>query len=272
MLFVFIGSTCLGQTSNDNIDFRNLSFNSQYEAVLLTDYLQHHPVNFLELFLAPSVVDNAESVKAYVQEFNTFVEMLKKKQKRYRTENQFLTFLFYRTHNKFLKHYEQYVTLTDLFEKGKYDCLTGTAFYTLLLDQLGYHYQIIETNYHALLLIDTPEGQYLFESTDFASGFLSDPLDIRERLDYYHNLSADRSEDGNYYNFKHTQNYVIGLPEMVGLQYYNQAIKFYNQQQPQRANEYLEKALIFYQSPRIREFRKIVRSTLQSNQPLSMNY
>ena len=259
---MFAGLASFGQPSNPVGATKNLAFNSPLEAATFAESEQPNP-NYLELFLASSVKSDTH-IDAYMLEFEAFMDKLKKKQKQYASDNQFLWYLFYKVHNKFLKHYHQYGTLTDLFEKGRYDCLTGTSFYALVLDRLGYQYRVFETSYHTLLLVDTPDRQYLFESTDFANGFLNDPLDISERLDHYKGLSASRDKDGSYYNFQNNSNYLIGLREMVGLQYYNQAIKFYNLRQIARAGNCVDKALVFYQSPRIKEFSKIVQSALQS--------
>src|SRR6478736_5799138 len=53
--------------------------------------------------------------------------------------------LFNKAHRSFLKSYHAYATISDVFEKGNYDCLSGTYFLSRALTDLGIKHRIIET-------------------------------------------------------------------------------------------------------------------------------
>ncbi len=224
----------------------------------------------VELFLEASQLDNAGMVSDFAISFDELVAKMERKQQRYRRDVDFLNYLFYKVHNKYLKQYEQYVSFGDVMANGKYDCLTGTAFYGLLLDQLGYSFRIHETNYHIVLLINLPEGQVMFESTDYAHGFLKDAEKISERLSLHTSNNTQGGED--LLVFENNANHMIGLRQLAGLQYYNLAIKAFNVQDFASAHAQIEKAVTLYDSPRVREFARVVQKILQNTDALTLNY
>jgi hypothetical protein len=93
--------------------------------------------------------------------------------------------LFNRTRQQFFRRYTPYASFGETLNNGKYNCLTGTALYALLLDHFNIQYSIIETNYHIFLLAHTQEGTVLFEATDPTDGFVTDPKQIEQRVKLY---------------------------------------------------------------------------------------
>ena len=78
----------------------------------------------------------------------SFLGKLENRRNSTKSDVDFLKVVFGKVHNKFLKHYEDYVSFNDLISRGGYNCLTGTAVYALVLDHFGFDYKVIETNYH----------------------------------------------------------------------------------------------------------------------------
>jgi len=191
------------------------------------------------------------------------IKLLNKKKSR--SAEQHLKLAFYEVHRKFLKQYQNHSSLSALLEEGLYDCLSGTSLYVLLLEELGYDYKIRETDYHIYLLVEGGEAnssqQFLFESTDPVSGFISDKKEILKREEQYQSAWA---EDGNgvqgiatatlEYQFSRKVNNDINRYQLAGLHYYNQGIYAYNNHNYYEAVSSLQKALFLYDSPRIREF------------------
>merc|ERR1711879_443549 len=73
--------------------------------------------------------------------------------------------MFFKVHNKNLKWYDNYVTLDQLLEHGDYDCLTGTAMYALILQELDIPYTIQEFDFHVLIIARLAEKDVILEST-----------------------------------------------------------------------------------------------------------
>ncbi len=193
----------------------------------------------------------------------TFVDKLTAKKDDFKTDKAFLNYLFTKTHQRFLRNYKEYSSFNDLLDKGYYNCLTGTALYALLLDHFELPYRIIETNYHIFLMVETSAGEVLLETTDPANGFTDSKSEIEKRIHVYRRNEIQKANtDKRYYRFSFDLYNEVSLDEMLGLLYYNQAIKAYNDHQWVNSIAYLEKASSRYKSPRLEEFSRIILLSL----------
>jgi tetratricopeptide (TPR) repeat protein len=204
-----------------------------------------------------SEVDGSE-IRA--QDFLKFVERLDDKGEEKNTLK-FCRTLFQKTRQEFLRSYTQYASFGETLSKGKYNCLTGTALYAMLLERFNIRYTIIETNYHIFLLADTDEGRALFEATDPLHGFVTNPDEIEKRIQQYkQNVIQPPAAGGNkkYYEYNVSLYQQVSLDQMSGLLHYNLSIESYNQQDFKEAINHLDKAMALYSSPRIAEFSAIL--------------
>jgi len=213
---------------------------------------------YLMTFLQASQADTHD-----LQSFREYVQRLEKKT--HKNQSLFLRYLFTSAHQKFLKQYTEYSSFGELFETGTYNCLTGTIFYALLLEQYGISYQIIETNYHIFLIAKTDAGDVLFEATDPVHGFVSNPEEVNRRISIYkkNSLQTAGSEKKMCYRYTTSIYNAISLDEMVGLTYYNMAVNAYNKEELQDAIGYLSKATTLYSSSRTEEFLQILLLTIK---------
>ncbi len=189
-----------------------------------------------------------------------FIENITLKKRRFKNESQFLSHVFYKTHEKFLKTYTAHATVTDIFSKGEYDCVSGTALYAILLDQLNIDYTIKEFDYHVLLLINA-DKTYMIESTDPLHGFVEHKKEIHSRISDYANeaeksvklakIGSEKSEKQH----PESINNDINLKQLLGLQYFNNAVYFYNKEMPVETITSLKHSLRYYNSKRIRAFK-----------------
>jgi hypothetical protein len=211
-------------------------------------------------------ISTDESKSVSTKALENFVQKLESKKQSFKKESEFLQYTFNQTHRKFLKHYKQYCTFTELVDDGTYNCLTATALYALLLDHFKIDYKIVETNYHIFLLAKTEQGTILLETTDPLNGFISNPSQVEKRLSTYKQnelMQKDNAKALYTYNFNLFN--VVDLDQMLGLMYYNLAIDAYNHQEIQSAISYLDQAILRYQSPRIDEFSTIILLTVQES-------
>lgn len=188
-----------------------------------------------------------------------FLEKLSAKRESFKNEKAFINHVFTKTHQHFLKHYTDYVSFSTTLNKGTYNCLTGTALYALLLDYFAIEHQVIETNYHIFLLVNTNEGRVLLEATDPLNGFVDDDQQIEKRIAAYRqNTIEEKQVDKTYYRFSYELYREVNLDEMLGLLHYNLAIVAYNNRQFETSISQLDRALELYQSPRIEELSRII--------------
>lgn len=172
--------------------------------------------------------------------------------------------LFNKAHQDFLKNYKAYSQVEDIFEKGNYDCLSGTYFLTRALDDIGLEYKIFETNYHIFLMVQTQRGEIMLESTDPINGFTTNKEAITEKIARYQQVK--RSAPG-------TQLYLSDLrmfhelraDQLPGLLYFNKAVEAFHSNDLKVSCAYLEQAWKIYDNQRIEFFTPILIQTIAAS-------
>ncbi|GJM27384.1 MAG: hypothetical protein DHS20C17_00190 [Cyclobacteriaceae bacterium] len=212
---------------------------------------------------------NASSVK-FQKELDNFVVQLKKKQHRY-NELTFLRFLYFKVHRKYLKRYQTPSTLSDLYSNQRYDCLTGTALYSMIFHKLGIQHNIVETTFHVYLTLNADGKNVILESTSPLDGFITDPELAQETITSYQQEGYQQEGNQNswsgqdYYKPTDQVNQIITLTELAGLQYFNQAVAAYNLKDLESAFDQMSKALSYYPSDRLKQMMVIMLNTISSN-------
>ncbi|MBL3654618.1 hypothetical protein [Fulvivirga sediminis] len=235
----------------------DLRYQSAYEKNFIESYLKYKAENPLNLLLAPDESMTSHLASEADQILKDFLSRYEQKISSDKISGKHLAQLFYKVHRKFLKRYVQYSTLGQTLRNGNYDCLSGTAFYAVILKRLDVPFEIIETNYHIYLQIETDQGLALMESTDPLYGYISNPTEIKERLKDFEK-SATRKIDPAQHEFNYTINKPTSIMGLAGLQYFNLAVNSFNQKKFKESLSHLEKANIFYNSERIVEFGALV--------------
>jgi hypothetical protein len=198
-------------------------------------------------------------------EFNRFISKLEGKKSKL-SDDEFLKHIFSKTHKKFLKLYEGNADFQHLSENGRYNCLTGTALYAIILTHFKYEFKIIETNYHIFLVVNLKSGKVLFEATDPIHGYLTDAKAIQKRVSRYReNRPVSNDVSGNYSRYTFSLFNEVDLNEMAGLLHYNEAVEAFNAHQVAVAIQHLDKATKSYNSPRIEEFTKLVLIAVENS-------
>jgi hypothetical protein len=182
--------------------------------------------------------------------------LAKEKAKRSKNSRSLLNSVFTKTHSKLLKTYSEYPTFTEIFTSGNYNCLTATALYSAILDELEFKYKVVETNYHIFMMVETAEGDVLIETTDPIHGFVTDKSEIEQRISKY--MADDRQNNKSYYQYAMTLYNHIDPQSITGLLHYNLAVELYNQKKFSATIEHIEKAQGYYYSKRLEEFARVV--------------
>lgn len=216
---------------------------------------------FKELMIA-SPVKPSESDSEKLTDFIRVVQ-----QKKGLSEKKLLKSIFKSTHQKFLKSYSQYADLGEVFLNGRYDCLTATSLFSIILSETNFDYKIIETNYHIFILVNTESGQVLLETTDRLSGFVDDAAEVTQRINFYReNKLLNSTNDKTYYQYSFDLFHEVAPAQLAGLLYFNQAIKAYNRHDLLVCASLLDKSRKIYESPRVEELALVlIKSVLESD-------
>lgn len=218
---------------------------------------QGQSFNLLKSYLGESNGQQQTLVKDQIAKLVTKLNAKPRK-----SDRQFLMGVFNLTHRQFLKEYRQYSSFNNIFERGQYDCVTATALYSLLLTELGYEHQIVETKYHIFILVKSEDGEFLMESTDPISGFEYQQERIKTRISQYLTDDNDLVEGQLNRSEKVAAYQNVTPSQLTGLLYYNQCVKYFNDNQLQLANHLLLKAKLFYDSPRMDELENILQNQM----------
>lgn len=202
-----------------------------------------------------------------------FVYTVQEKRKK-KSDADFLRLVLRESYKSFFKTYQPYAQLNQTFESGVYDCLSATSVMSVILDQLGYRYQIIETNYHIFMQVDTGSEKLLLETTDRYHGVISDPEQIQQQVQLYQTnrlSNAIVQSQKEHYQFNMNLYQEVQPEQLPGLLLFNQAVLAYNAQDWITCADKLDQARKIYESPRVKEFGYLlVLSILESELDDSM--
>lgn len=204
------------------------------------------------------------------ENWNALIQDLDKRFDKKGTDYNLLRKVFEKSHQALFQTYEQHSTFNSMLSEGKYDCVSASAALGLLLDRYGFQYDIVETDYHVFISVDFDGKDIILESTLPVGGMITAPSEVAEYLESYKpvasaslqsvnkRLGAPKNELWDNAVFRK-----VNLMQLAGLQYYNDAISLFNQQQYQHASIQLQKALELYDSERIEGLKALAEEQIQ---------
>jgi len=164
----------------------------------------------------------------------------------------------------YLLEYAENAAFQQIFEDGQYDCLTGTLLFAYVLNGAGFEVEIWETNVHVYLkVVLQGEEEVLIESTDRINGVIVSPAMVSDKLAAYRFDS--RAANKGYY--KENIYRKIEVSELLGLLYYNRAVKAYHLHAFQQSAALLAKSFKFYESERNHTLLRLLTQANASKLP-----
>lgn len=230
------------QAANDHIE------KERFAVISFINNTALNPLDYLVLIGA------SNKPSANKDDYFELIRSLEKKREAFGNDQYFLEYMFYKIHSKYLKSYQPYSSFSEIIEERKYNCLTATALYALIIDHFDFEFEIIENAYHIYMKVKVDDVNYMIESTDPREGLIRGDDAIAERLISYNDVPRTK----NSYQFQSQIDNSIDLYQLVGLHYYNTSVDFYNKGDLAKAYIALNKALIFYHSERLIEFMGLI--------------
>ncbi|MBX7226527.1 MAG: hypothetical protein K1X55_10880 [Chitinophagales bacterium] len=152
-------------------------------------------------------------------------------------------------YSEFLKRYQLIAYFNEIYDKKTFNCVTGTAFYALLLKELHINYIIKEVPAHVFLVADPYGENIIFESTAKSEGLVeTNPKNKNELYNYLYSTSIiDYSEYTNQgYSEVLTQlnqkEHNLTLLDLASLQYLNKGIELFEVEDYESAFSEFQKA------------------------------
>lgn len=234
---------------------QSLTYCSPFEETAFTQVASPAQTTLLALLLSGDPAVNETVMQPIQQCIAHFCDSIRHEKSK--SDRKFLQLVFKQVQAKFFGRYEKYAHFRQLFSDSVYNCLSGTALYGLVLQQLGYQFEVHETAFHTYLIVHAGKQYFLMDATDAQNGFAGFTYQIQEREKFYWENEKQQ--------FQPLYNRVITFEELIGLQYYNEAIRAYNRQNFEASHQFLGKAARLYaRSERIQSLQRIVGQNLSA--------
>lgn len=217
---------------------QDMMYESIFEKEIFTQIDSASSRSLLALFLAADATMDEQKFNKINARLDAFLSNLKAGKSQFSSDKKYLRWVYDQIRFEFFRQYLPYPRFDQIFSNGLYNCLSGTALYGLLLQQLGYTVEIHETAFHAYLIIKLPRKNFLIDATDPANGFVTDRYSIKQREILY--KQTEMAKHQPFFNR------IISFIELAGLQYYNEATLQYNQRHYVQSGKLLDKAYLLY--------------------------
>lgn len=215
--------------------------------------------NPYQLFMAVHADENTPT--------DSWQKVLTATEKKYRRTGvsiKLLRTIFEKSHKYLFKTYEQHSSFNQMLQDGSFDCVSGSATLAMILDQYGFDFEIIETDYHVFIITHLNGANIILESTLPIGGMITSAAEVKKYLANYQGesqnqglalnqrLGAPALDDSENSIFRK-----VDLKQLAGLQYYNDAIAHFNEQSFDIAIDQLEKAYKLYPADRIAGLKEL---------------
>lgn len=248
-------STLTGQNI-PKVSFQELVFHSAFEQAQF-ELLRDGKPNAMGLMLSADSTANETTLQNIEQVIARFkasvpVEKLAKK-----GDDKVVKYVFDSGHAQYLNTYQLENYFTHIFENGKYNCVSASAFYYAILSQLGIPAQIHETPDHIYVVAYPKTLKILLETTDPLLGF--QPLSSKYAKNYISILQAvklvseeelagfgtDEAFEKLFFADKE-----VSLLDLAGIQYLNSGIYHLEAEQYRKSYNEFKKGLYLYPDSR----------------------
>lgn len=245
---LFISLTSFGQLEGVN-------FMSPIEQSALENSNTINPLN-LFLGLDPNLTpEKLASIEGRIQ---SFIDDLDEKKVNSNSPQKIIKYIHEKVHKKFLKSYEEISPFHMIFDHGVYNCVSGTALFALIFDQLNIPYSIQELPTHVYLIAYPDNGDVIVESTDPKKGYyvasnmyvhrvVKNLVDLNlVEENYVENVGERKVYNDFFYSESD-----ISIQQLAGLQYYNDVVEYFDMESYVSAYSSIQKSMLLYPSHRI---------------------
>ena len=262
LVFVLLLCFYLSAQANspkDSIKIIRPTYFSEFERKNFENYLQTKKVDILALSLGVDSTINKTKAKEYLESVRFYLYSNKSIIDKTTNEKSKINKIFKAANHSFFVQYDLNASCSNFYSNGKFNCVTGSLFFSLIMDSLNIPYTIKEKPTHVFLLAYPSTFSLPIESTDpNMTIFIPDEGYKKRYVDYLADSKIiQKSEIANkgveaIFNETYYSNKDIKPIELVGLLYFNSGVNYLNNNNYKCAFQQFEKAYLLYPSERIR--------------------
>lgn len=206
-------------------------------------------------------------IQQWVHESGNFLELVEKLERdfnKYGHSSRMIRAIFHRAHRQLFQGYRQYTLDRDAVEEGWYDCVSGSFVLAGILDAFGFDFDILETSYHVFLSVKADDDEILLEVTDPLGGVISGQTGLKDYLEQRKILEnqEDLGDDIGARDGKWELGNSISIENLLGLLYFNQAVRYFNGDNLLAAYQFSATAIKYHSSARLMDFHAFLKDRL----------
>lgn len=241
------------------------TYQTSYEQEVLLDENATH----LERLMAMGAGASKERTLAVKADLDAFVQEIKSSNLMRASEVKLMKELHRKIHDRFLDHYKLVSPFNEIFETGQYNCVSATALFALVLEELNIPYNIQELPNHVYIMAYPETKAISVEMTALRDAYyLPARKDVSRAVRILLELELTTMDEINQqgelhvYNRVYNTNSVVDLKQLAGIQYFNEAITAANKNDFKAGFDAISKAELFYNVEKTRLFKTELLYTL----------
>ncbi|MCB2221512.1 MAG: hypothetical protein KQI35_14020 [Bacteroidetes bacterium] len=236
----------------------DLSFHSNLEKVAFESLDSDNGPNYIYLFIAIDDSCGADELNDIKRRISNQISSYENNSKFINAkEKKKVKTIYSDIHEDYLKKYEEGQYFPDLFNEGLYNCVTASAYYGLIFQNLNIPYTIKESYDHVYILTYPETFSIRVETTDPRKGYLvyddrfkSQFVDFLKESKLISETEYKQKTSDELFNEYFYKEEDINLLELAGLQYYNKAVDCLANQKYEEAFAMVEKSAYLHPSER----------------------
>ena len=259
-LFLLLALTQIPTFGQDRlVTLSDITFSSEFEKSVFQNHFENKQSEPFKLFMASGRSLNDNSINNALQKFNTKVKALNSEKLLSKKNDKKIKTIYDEVHAAFLRKYELENRFEDIFVNGYYNCVSASALYALVFEELKIPYVIKEKPTHVYLIAYPAQERIIVETTTPAGGL---PVINQQFKQSYVKIlkdqkliSASEYSTGNvnalFDKFYFGDDKNITLTELIGIQYSNEGIYHAQNKNHAEALTQFEKSYLFYPTDRV---------------------
>jgi hypothetical protein len=240
------------------VRYADLRFSSSNEKQAFDELSDPTPGHYFKLALN-AIPKGSETSYDYEEHFNKVSQKIGTTEFIAMKPEKKVKIIYSGVQDELLRKYNAKATFNQIFLKGEYNCVTASMLYGIMLLRYNIPFEVKETPEHVYLVTKPGKKSMMLESTDPVLGYVSYNDTYKEHFIKYlqdHKMisSDELVKNGidsifNRFYFPHTS---IGLKELAGIQYSNNAIFALQENNFRTAFDQLQKSYFLYPSEKSR--------------------
>ncbi|NQX82880.1 MAG: hypothetical protein HRT66_12935 [Flavobacteriaceae bacterium] len=240
-----------------SVSLMSQTYSSDFEKRIISSF-EKDSLNY-DFFSSLFAIDSLSTVsiiKEYKNYIDLYISSFPTKKVKERKEKKRVFKIYKGIHDKFLVKYDTSTTFPDIFINGNYNCVTASALYAYVFDQLDIPYKVKESPSH-VYLIAYPETLNIHVETTVPGEFGLFSISEKKIIEVVNELISykltTKSEVDQKGYLKFYEDYYFGkdfIPKssLIGMGYYNLGVLQYKDNELSLSKNNLMKSKLFYSS------------------------